>query len=140
MLIRHPIRTALAAMFVFVSLQAGCSSKGGSSGAATRKGVVKAIDLANRKVVMTTSKGDGTEFSLEGTYTDETVVRINGRVMTIKDIKVGDKVEVVGRKEGSGTNRQLIATEVKITRNESDWQETGKSDKPASGAGTESGE
>ena len=124
-------RMALATLLIAVFAQTGCSSKGKAGKTSTRKGEVKSIDLANRKVVMATTKKDGTSFSLEGTYTNETVVRINGRVMSMKDIKVGDKVEVVGRREGSGTNQQLIATEVKVTRIDSDWQETGKDAKPA---------
>ncbi|MCB9855903.1 MAG: hypothetical protein H6818_09480 [Phycisphaerales bacterium] len=131
MLKKHPLQIALASLLLLTFVQAGCSSKSSSDKTSSRKGEVKSIDLANREVVMMFTKKDGTQTPLKGTYTDETVVRINGRVMTIKDIKVGDQVEVVGRKEGSGTNQQLIATEVKVTRIEGDWQETGKDAKPA---------
>lgn len=125
MLIRTSLRISIAMLLALTIMPTGCSSKSNSDKTSSRKGEVKSIDLANRIVVMTFMKG-GEQREIPGTYTDETVVRINGRVMTVKDIKVGDKVEVVGRKEGSGTNQQLIATEVKVTRIDSDWQETGK--------------
>jgi Cu/Ag efflux protein CusF len=131
MSIRFSIRMTLLAVVACCMLQTGCSSKGGSSKTYTRKGEVKSVDLTNRVVTMKFMKG-GEDRELKGTYTDETVVYINGRAMTIKDVKEGDKVEVVGRKEGNGEEAQFIATRVTVTRQDGDWQDTGK--KPKSDA------
>lgn len=118
-------------MLACVFSLSGCSGKGSAEKTYTRKGEVKSIDLNNRKVVLSFMKG-GSERELPGTYTDETVVIINGRNMTVKDIQEGDKVEVVGRKEGKGTDAVFIATRVTVSRNEGDWQTTGKGGKSAS--------
>lgn len=128
MLNRYARCLALTAFVGCLLMMTGCSNKGGSDKTYTRKGQVKSIDLANRKVVLSFMKGSETR-ELKGSYTDETVVIVNGRNMSVKEIKEGDKVEVVGRKEGSGTDAQFIATRVTVTRNDGDWQETGKSAK-----------
>lgn len=133
---RFSIRLALTTFIVCFMLQIGCSSKGGSNKTYTRKGEVKNVDLTNRKVVMKFMKG-GQDKELSGTYTDETVVIINGRNMSIKDVKEGDKIEVVGRKEGTGTEAQFIATRVTVTRQDGDWQNTGKTPAKSTAANSE---
>lgn len=107
----------------------GCSSGDDPPNTFSRDGRVTSIDHATRQVTMLTKDKRGEEMSVSGTYNDETSVIINGRNMTVKDIREGDAVKVVGRREGEGTNQRLIATEVIVTRYEGDWQDTGKSER-----------
>ncbi len=111
---------------VFV-VQPGCSDESNDAPKIrSRKGTVKAIDLANRIVAMVSTDNSGNDITLEGTYTPETVIEINGRRADPKDVRVGDKVEVWGRKEGDGAEAKLVATKVVVSRAAStDWQSTG---------------
>jgi len=129
MIARHRYSLALAQLVAAALMSAGCSSDDDAPKTYSRKGRVTSVNHAAREVSMMTKDKRGVETPLSGTYTDETVVIINGRNMTIKDIREGDTVEVVGRKEGEGTDQRLVATEVRITRFEGDWQETGKDDR-----------
>lgn len=106
----------------------GCSDKGdGKPKIRKRDGVVASIDLANRKVSMKTQDKSGNPQVLPGTFRDDTVVIINGRNMTLKDIRVGDKVSVHGYKEGEGLSQSLIATRVEVDRpEEQDWKTPGQ--------------
>jgi len=72
---------------------------------------------------------DGKEKTITGTYTDETVVEINGRNMTIKDIKPGDPIVVFGVRSKDDGGTSLVATKVMVDRKEKEWQSTGKAKK-----------
>lgn len=131
MMNRFSRRLAVTAMLGGALMIVGCSSKSGADKTYTKKGTIKSIDLSSRKVEVTIIKG-GEQRAISGTYTDETNVTINGRAASVKDLKEGDSVEVTGRREGSGTNATFIATSVRVTRTDSDWQETGKTPAPTS--------
>lgn len=105
------------------TLIGGCSGDGGKPKTHFRKGIAESVDVNTRTVSMLTEDKRGKETSLTGTYTDETVVQINGRNMSIKDIKPGDPIEVHGYQKDGG---QLVATKVIVTRTTKDWKSTGK--------------
>jgi len=108
-------------------LSTGCSDDNKGPKIRKREGVAKSIDVENRKVSMSFTDKRGETHTLEGTFTDETVVFINGRSQGIKDIRPGDKVLVYGYTDGEGTDRRLIATRVRISRPaETDWKPAGK--------------
>ena len=109
-------------------LSAGCSDKGdGKPKIKKKEGIAKKIDVANRVVSMLITDKKGNQVELPGTFRDDTVVIINGRNMTIKDIKPEDKVEVHGYREGDDLSAKWIATKVVVTRPESqDWKTPGK--------------
>ncbi|MFQ5501658.1 MAG: hypothetical protein ACE5EQ_05080 [Phycisphaerae bacterium] len=111
----------------FCLLTAGCSDDNQGPKIRKREGVAKSIDVENRKVSMSFTDKRGETHVLEGTFTDETVVFINGRSQGIKDIRPGDKVLVYGYTEGKGTDRRLIATRVRVSRPaETDWKPAGQ--------------
>lgn len=116
----------LATAFTAVVL-VGCSENNGSKPKVQRvEGVAKSIDLENNVVSMTTKDDKGGERDLTGSVREDTVVLINGRSHTLKDVRVGDQVVVFGYKEGTGDAPKLIATKVEVTRaQESDWKSTG---------------
>lgn len=129
MFAHHHTSFVLAILLLATPFGGGCASDDDAPKTYSRKGRVTSVDLASRRVTIMTKDKTGVEKPFSGTYTDETIVIINGRNMTIKDIKEGDTVEVVARKEGEDTNQRFVATEVRITRYEGDWQETGKNDR-----------
>lgn len=89
------------------------------------KGVAKKINLNDRVVSMLYVNDRGEEIEVEGTFTDDTIVMINGRTQTMKDIRPGDKVRVRLYSEGKGGAKKYIATRVEITRS-TDWVATGQ--------------
>jgi hypothetical protein len=113
----------------------GCSEKDkGAKKIRTRDGIAKAINLQKRVVSMTVVDKTGKSRDVQGTFTDETSVWINGREMSVKDIKPNDKVKVSGYQETVGGEKRWVATRVEVTRTTgSDWKSTSQPDgaKPA---------
>jgi hypothetical protein len=56
------------------------------------------------------------EIELEGKLDPNADILINGVVAQLKDLRVGDRVKVVGRIEKSDGARTLFATKVDVTR------------------------
>lgn len=127
-------------VFVGVSLP-GCSPDGKQKSKTRHKeGIAKMIDLENNVVSMVCKDEKGREHELRGTVTEDTEVWINGRIHSLKDIREGDRVTVIGYQEGHGTEKRLVAVKVTVDRpRDSDWKSTGKpaeeqSDTPATPA------
>jgi hypothetical protein len=59
------------------------------------KGTIKDIRLADDKVVVTSSEGVERIFHFD----DSTVIRLNNREATIKDLKAGDQIVVIHDEE-----------------------------------------
>lgn len=122
-----------AALAFGIGFVGGCSNESSDTPKIrSRKGVVKAIDLEGRVVAMTYTDKNGNDVNIEGTFDAETVIEINGRRADAKDVRVGDKIEVWGRREGEGQEAKLVATKVVVSRaGSSDWQATGAASQPA---------
>lgn len=117
----------LAPLLLSFGPTGGCSDENQGRKILKREGVAEEIDVAHRKVSMTFVDKRGESHTLTGTFTDETVVFINGRTQGIKDIRPGDKVLVYGYSEGKGINRRLIATRVEVNRPAAgDWKPAGQ--------------
>ena len=56
------------------------------------------------------------EVTREGKLDPNAEILINGVVAQLEDLRVGDRVKVVGRIEKSGDDKQLFATKVSIAR------------------------
>lgn len=126
----HRFSSRLRLLQVFalsVCVIAGCSSKSSQQRKIRKKeGIAQKIDVENRMVSMIWTDDKGEDHPIDGTFTDDTVVEINGRSQEIKDIRPGDKVVVYGYSEGKGDEKKLIATRVVVTRpKEADWKTTG---------------
>ena len=121
------LRPACCALLLCGTMLAGCSTDGGKPKVHRREGWAESIDTKTKTVSMKMRLKNGEEKDITGTYTDETVVVINGRNMGIKDIKPGDPIEVFGIRSKGGDS--LIATKVIVTRKEKEWQSTGEAKK-----------
>jgi len=126
---RIDVRTLGVALLLTGMTMAGCSNDGGKPKVHRREGWAESIDTKSKVVSMKMRLKDGTEKVIEGTYTDETVVEINGRNMTVKDIKPGDPIVVFGVRSKDGGGTSLVATKVIVDRKEKEWQSTGKAKK-----------
>src|SRR5690554_2820194 len=129
-------RLSLSLPVVLACVFAGCSDRdGGKPKIRTKEGTIKKIDLQNRTVSMEIKNKDGETIVLPGTFRDDTVIKINGRVATVKDVREGDTAVVQGYREGEGLNQKWIAQQVTIERpNEMDWKSTGGASGTTGGA------
>lgn len=59
------------------------------------------------------------EITLSGKLAPEAEILINGATATLADIRTDDKVTVIGHEEKRDGDRQLVATQVRVTRAES---------------------
>ncbi len=130
-------RTALpgwlvASLVMIVLVLPGCSDRSKATRKYdTIKGIAKDIDVEKRLVSMLWENDKGQQIPLDGSFTDETDVIINGRNQSIRDIRPGDAVQVTGYRERKGDNVKLVATKVVIERQD-DWKPTGKQSAAAS--------
>ena len=126
---RINVRTFCVGVLLSGMMLAGCSNDGGKPKVHRREGWAESIDTKTKTVSMIMRLKDGKEKTITGTYTDETVVEINGRNMTIKDIKPGDPIVVFGVRSKDDGGTSLVATKVIVERKEKEWQSTGKTKK-----------
>ncbi len=137
---RIDVRTLCVGVLLSGMMLAGCSNDGGKPKVHRREGWAESIDTKSKVVSMKMRLKDGSEKTITGTYTDETVVEINGRNMTIKDIKPGDPIVVFGVRSKDGGEMSLVATKVIVERKEKEWQSTGKAKKEDSADGNSAAE
>ncbi len=122
----------VASLLIAPLLVAGCSDRSKATRKYdTIKGIAKDIDVERRLVSMLWENDKGQQMPLDGTFTDETEVIINGRNQSIGDIRPGDAVQVTGYRERKGDNVKLVATRVIIERQD-DWKPTGQQSAAAS--------
>jgi hypothetical protein len=112
---KHWIITLALASSVMLPVS-GCSKKDRSSKPVTKEGTIKSIDKANRTAVVTIMDKLGQLQDMDGKFTHETVITINGKPAELGDIKPGDTADVTVVRKGEGLNVELIATRVAIKR------------------------
>lgn len=85
----------------------------------TISGTAESIDEASNQVSMRryNDKKQRDEI-VSGVVTDQTEILINGRVARLGDIRVGDRVKVVGRVLREPSDAPPIATRIEVTRDE----------------------
>lgn len=96
---------------------AGCSRSEPEPEFRTMKGKTVSVDLTSGRVSMNAWLPNRQEWrKVEGVVTDQTEVFVNGRTVTLDEVKVGDTVEVTGYSQGEGVDRQWVAVKVNVTR------------------------
>lgn len=115
---------ALFAIAMFLPAAAGCRREESAPKHRELVGIADSINEANGEVTMIwyNEKTD-TDMKLTGHVTDETEYFINGRAAKLGDIKVKDRVKVIGYVTGEDTDRVYVVTGVEVERDE-DWVST----------------
>ncbi|MCP4251206.1 MAG: hypothetical protein GY778_29570 [bacterium] len=123
----------MAGIAVAAAAVTGCSEQDKTPQHRSLKGVIQKIELADSKVTLRYySDKQQAETAITGVATDQTRIFINGRVSKLADLKVGERVEVVGWVRGHGTEREVVAVEIKADRAEAiRRQPSPPADKPA---------
>jgi hypothetical protein len=97
----------------------GCSKRRDAPQFETVEGVIERIDLPNSEVTLRYyNRKRDREVSITGKATAETEIYINGVLSALADLREGERVSVVGRIEGSGPDREVVATRVDARRAE----------------------
>ncbi len=115
------IRNLVVAVIAVAAAAAvtGCSEQDDVPQHRSLKGVIERIDLAESKVTLRYySEKHQAETTITGLTNEQTRIFINGRASKLEDLKVGERVEVVGRVQGHGTKREVVAVEIKAQRAE----------------------
>lgn len=114
------------------SLTAGCRKSSNKRKHRTIQGTALRIDEATGQVSMRFFHDDTNQYrTVEGIVTPETEILINGRVAQLGEVRVNDEVVVTGYVEKDGLSRRVVATKVRVQRDE--WSKGGgTSSKPAS--------
>jgi len=95
----------------------GCAKKESRRGKPiTRKGVIKSVNLEKKYAKVEVHDRTGDKLEMDGSFTDETVVTIDGRPAKFEDVRPGDPVEVTVKLKGKGLDLDIIALRVDITR------------------------
>jgi len=81
-----------------------------------RKGTLKSVDLQKKYARIETIDRRGDKLEMDGSFTDQTIVTIDGRPARIDDVRPGDAVEITATLQGKGINAELIATRVDVSR------------------------
>jgi len=113
------IISVLALFGVSFGVLAGCSKDSDKSTYVDAEGRVSAIDLETGVVKMWTYRPKKQkEIELEGKLSSDAEVLINGAVARLEDLRIEDKVKVVGRIEKRNNEKSLVATHIHVTRQE----------------------
>ncbi|UCD28622.1 MAG: hypothetical protein JSV03_16325 [Planctomycetota bacterium] len=117
---------------VSFSLLIGCGKDSEKPEYKEVEGKVSSINLETDVVKMWYySPKKQKEIELEGTLASDAEILINGVVAPLEDLRVDDRVKVVGRIEKHGDEKKLVATKVDVTRSEKITIDTAT--KPAAG-------
>lgn len=84
------------------------------------RGIARSKNPETGLVSMDFTRENGHVVELEGQVTQDTEIFVDGRVATLDDVRIGEEVEVIGYITGSGKQRQMVVTQVVVTRNESE--------------------
>ena len=102
---------------VFLGLMGGCGKDSEMPKYKEVEGRVSSINLETSVVKMLWySDKRQEEIELEGKLDPNADILINGVVAQLKDLRVDDRVKVIGRIEKSDGARTLFATQVNVTR------------------------
>lgn len=109
--------TYLLAAALLGGTTGGCAKKDRARKPHTRKGVIKAIDLEKKYARVEVHDRSGRkQIEMDGSFTDQTVVTIDGRPARFEDVRPGDAVEITVTISGKGMDAEFTATRVNVLR------------------------
>ena len=116
----HPIqRLRLAVCCLPWLVLVGCNDESPPVKSTSIEGTVEAIDLEYSQVTLRyfleKHKKERTD---TGEVTNETEIWINGELSSLKDLRVGERVNAVVRYTGSGDDLRITAMKIRVQRSE----------------------
>jgi len=112
-----------AALCVCVGMGGGCNEhEQRKPKSKTMEGVITRLEIDKGRLAMKMrDPKDKSQFlpqEIEGSVTPTTELWINGKAAKMADLRVSDKVEATGYRQGKGENEQIIAEKLSIERPE----------------------
>ena len=102
-----------------LTLAVGCGKDRAEPKHRTLTGIAESINVDTGEVSMRFYREKTQQWTtVSGEVTDQTEVLINGRQAKLSEVLPGDNVEVVGKQEGEGLNKRLVALRITVTREE----------------------
>lgn len=110
---------AVALLLLSPLASTGCSEKDSARKHRQLEGTITNIDLDNAKVTLRFySEKHKAETTVTGRVTPKTEVFINGQLSSLKDLREGERVSVVGWVQGRSADREVVAVKVTVERAE----------------------
>jgi hypothetical protein len=95
----------------------GCSNKEETAEHRSLEGVIERIDVDESEVTLRYySAKHKAETTITGKATAETEVFINGVLSSLEQLRVGERVAVIGWVRGHGNDREVVAVKVNVER------------------------
>ena len=118
--VTHRFTGAAVALLLLSPLAStGCSEKDSARKHRQLEGTITNIDLDNAIVTLRFySEKHKAETTVTGKVTPQTEVFINGQLSSLKDLREGERVSVVGWVQGRSADREVVAVEVTVQRAE----------------------
>ena len=114
-----PLSTAIVALPLCLVMLPGCGKKEDSRKPLPREGVIERIDLGRSEVTLRYySEKHKIETTITGKATPETEILINGVLSSLDQLRVGERVSVIGWVRGHGDKREVVADRVNVNRAE----------------------
>ena len=114
-----PIRAAVVIGPLCLMVLPGCGKKEDARKHRRLEGVIEQIDLAASEVTLRYfSDKHQVETTITGRVTAETEIFINGVLSSLGQLRVGERVAVLGWVQGRGDQRVVVADEVRVERAE----------------------
>jgi hypothetical protein len=120
-MIRYTLRTSWPVLFLAAALlntwALGCGGDDDKPQLIQREGRVASINKETCAVEMWYySPKQRQEIKIPGRLDPNVEILINGAVASVDDVKIDDRVKVLGRSEGSGMDQHFVAVKVEVIR------------------------
>jgi hypothetical protein len=118
---RYTLRTSWPVLLLAAVLLSpwtlGCGKDDDKPEPIQREGRVASINKETGAVEMWYySPKQRQEIKIPGRLDPHVEILINGAVASVEDVEIDDRVKVLGRTEGSGTDKHFVAVKVEIIR------------------------
>ena len=114
-----PLSTVIVVLPLCLVVLPGCGKKEDSRQHLRREGIIERIDLDRSEVTLRYySEKHKIETTVTGKATPETEILINGVLSSLDQLRVGERVSVIGWVRGHGDKREVVADRVNVNRAE----------------------
>ena len=133
-----PLSTVIVVLPLCLVVLPGCGKKEDSRQHLRREGIIERIDLDRSEVTLRYySEKHKIETTVTGKATPETEILINGVLSSLDQLRVGERVSVIGWVRGHGDRREVVAVSINVERAETIRRQPGEqTDHPTGPQGT----